>query len=185
MKPWQVLDETSLLRVDPWFHVTKQKIALPDGRVIDGYYQIHQRDYVEIVAGDTRGLVLGLWRYKHGPRRVNLGLPAGYVEEGESPRQAAERELREEAGLAAENWIPLGEFHLDGNRSQARCHIWLADHCLPVAASPSDDLEESRREWISINRWLRHIREGNVATLAVATAILLAARRGVRCQPLE
>lgn len=175
MKPWQASDETPLLRADPWFHVARQTIRFPDGRVVDDYYQIHLRDCVEIVARDARGPILGLWRYKHGPRRVNLGLPAGCLEDGEWPRSAAGRELREECGLASESWSSLGAFHLDGNRSQARCHIWLADRCFAAPAMPSDDPEESRFEWMTLDQWLDHIDSGAVATLAAAWAVTRAA----------
>ena len=168
-----MLGEKLCLRADPWFQVSKQTIALPDGRVVDDYYQIQQRDYVEIVVRNDCGLILGLWRYKHGPRRVNLGLPAGYLEEGESPRGAAERELLEECGLASESWSPLGVFHLDGNRSTARCHVWLAERCIPMPRVPSDDLEQSRTEWMELDQWMEHLETGAVATLAVAGSILL------------
>ena len=74
---------------------------------MNDYYQLDQRDYVEIVAWQ-HGKVFGLWRYKHGPRRVNLGLPAVYLEGQEDPLTAACRELREEAGLISDNWRYMG-----------------------------------------------------------------------------
>ncbi|MGH2499881.1 MAG: NUDIX hydrolase, partial [Candidatus Limnocylindria bacterium] len=53
--------------------------------------------------------------YKHGPRAVGLSLPAGYLDDGEEPLDAARRELREESGHEAEGWTSLGRFVVDGN----------------------------------------------------------------------
>jgi len=46
--------------------------------------------------------------YKYPLDRVSLEVVSGGIEEGETPRQSAERELREEAGLEAELWKDLG-----------------------------------------------------------------------------
>ena len=78
LQSWQVLKRELSLDCSPWLSLWRETIRLPDGREVDDYYQIEQRDYVVIAAWEN-GKVLGLWRYKHGPRRVNLGLPAGYL----------------------------------------------------------------------------------------------------------
>ena len=82
LQSWQVLKRELSLDCSPWLSLWRETIRLPDGREVDDYYQIEQRDYVVIAAWDN-GKVLGLWRYK--PRWVNLGLPAGYLERGEDP----------------------------------------------------------------------------------------------------
>jgi ADP-ribose pyrophosphatase YjhB (NUDIX family) len=53
-----------------------------------------------VVTAWQNGKVFGLWHYKHGPRRVNLGLPADYLESDEDALAAARRELHEGARLA-------------------------------------------------------------------------------------
>lgn len=170
LQEWQVLKRDLVLERSPWFSLWRETIRLPDGRQIDDYYQFEQRDYVEIAAWQD-GRVLGLWRYKHGPRRVNLGLPAGYLESGEEPLAAACRELREEAGLASENWRHLGSYNLDGNRGPARAHLFAALDCRTIAALPSDDLEEQTGVWLTPQQWGEHLAAGKVATLGAAVAV--------------
>lgn len=173
LRPWQVLDRKVLLSAAPWLEVASETICLPNGRIIEEYFQVSQRDYVEIVALDSRDRILGLWRYKHGPRRVNLGLPAGYLEEGETALVAAKRELREEAGLAARKWRHLGTFTVDGNRSQSRCHVVIAFDCRSTSRVASDDFEEAKEVWLTKRAWREALLAGSVATMGAAIAFML------------
>ena len=170
LQSWQVLRRELALDCPPWLSLWRETIRLPDGRELDDCYQLEQRDYVVIAAWQD-GKVLGLWRYKHGPRRVNLGLPAGYLENGEVPLAAAQRELREEAGLASANWQQLGSYCIDGNRSPACAHIFVAHDCRSIEAHPSDDLEEQIGEWLTPQQWEKYLATGKVATLGAAMAV--------------
>jgi ADP-ribose pyrophosphatase len=175
---WQVL-KRRLVFDCPWLSLWRETIRLPDGREIDDYYQLEQRDYV-VIAPWRNGKVLGLWRYKHGPRCVNLGLPAGYCERNENASDAARRELQEEAGLASDNWQQLGSYCVDGNRSGACAHIFVAHDCRSVETRASDDLEEQIRQWLTPQQWREHLIEGRVATLGAAMAVhagILACRK--------
>jgi ADP-ribose pyrophosphatase len=170
LKAWQVLKRELVLECRPWLSLWRETIRLTDGREIDDYYQIEQADYV-VVAPWQNGKVFGLWRYKHGPRRVNLGLPAGYVDSGEDALAAARRELQEEARLVSENWRLVGSYCVDGNRSQASAHIFVAQDCRPAEARPSDDLEEQIGEWLTPRQWGEYLAAGEVATLGAAMAV--------------
>src|SRR5947207_11562367 len=96
--------------------VWSEAVQLPDGRVVEEFSTIELPDYVVVVALTPDGRVVVERNYKHGPRRVCLNLPAGYLERGEEPLAAARRELLEETGYAAEEWVSLGGFAKDGNR---------------------------------------------------------------------
>jgi len=170
LQEWQVLKRECVLECPPWLSLWRETIRLPDGREIGDYYQIEQRDYVEIAAWQN-GKVFGLWGYKHGPRRVTLGLPAGYLEAGEDALAAARRELHEEAGLASENWQLYGSYCIDGNRGQARAHICVAHDCRSIEARPSDDFEVKIGQWLTPQQWGENLAAGCVATLGTAMAV--------------
>ena len=57
---------------------------------------------------------------------VDIGLPAGYIENDEKPIEAAKRELLEETGYEAEEFIPIGSYYQDQGCSSAYNHYFLA-----------------------------------------------------------
>ena len=72
---------------------------------------------------------------------VDVGLPAGYIEGNEEPIVAAQRELLEETGYEAKNFIPLGSFYQDQGCSGAYNHYFLATGCQKVKEQNLDEGE--------------------------------------------
>ena len=70
---------------------------------------IEQPPSVILVASDADEIVL-VRQYRPGAELEVLELPAGSIDVGESPAEAADRELAEECGLAVDGWTELGQF---------------------------------------------------------------------------
>lgn len=64
------------------------------------------------------------------------------MDAGEDPLGAARRELREEMGCEAADWVALGKYATDANRGVGVGYLFLAREAVFVAKSASDDLEE-------------------------------------------
>ena len=60
---------------------------------------------------------------------VGVSFPAGYIDEDEKGHQAAYRELKEETGYVADEYIYLDSFYQDQGVSSAYNHIYLANNC--------------------------------------------------------
>lgn len=146
LKPWRVLETRQLLDRSPWLSVFAETVETPEGRVVDSYYRVEQSDYAVIHAQTPDGLTLILRQYKHGARRVSPTFPAGGINKGEDPLEAARRELREETGYEAAEWRSLGSYVVQGNQHGCTCHMFQALGAVKVAEPDSGDLEEMRLE---------------------------------------
>ncbi|MDD1664697.1 MAG: NUDIX hydrolase [Methanomicrobiales archaeon] len=173
MKCWEVLERKCVVDASPWLKVARETIRLEDGRVVDDYYTIDEPDFAVVFAVTPREEVVGIWHYKHGPGRINLGLPAGYVKDGEPPLEAARRELLEETGYTAGSWKHLGSFSVHGNRGCGKAHVFSARDVVKTGDPVPDDLEEIRVELLSLPDLQEHLRKGDVATLGAAAAMAL------------
>lgn len=170
---WQILAERVLVDRPPWLWLSEQDVRLPDGRVIDGYLVAQAPDYAIIFARDREGRIVATEEYKHGPGRVVVHLPAGYLEPGEDPLLAAQRELREETGYEAASWRSLGVFCEDGNRGMGWGHYFLAQQAYPVVAADPGDLSEIRTILLTPAELRQAVYEGRVAVADVVACIML------------
>jgi len=94
---------------------------------------------VAIVAVDLDGQVVLVRQFREPVRGPLLELPAGVIDEGERPRDAAERELREETGLVGGRWRALATFWTSPGFLRERMHLFLAEDVEQGEADPDED----------------------------------------------
>jgi len=144
MQPWKTLARHTVLNYGKFLTVENHTVELPDGRVISDWPWVITPDYVNIMAVTEDGRFLCFRQTKYAVEGTTLAPVGGYLEPGEDPPAAARRELLEETGYEAAEWISLGHYRVDGNRGAGVAHLFLARGARRVADSRADDLEEQQ-----------------------------------------
>lgn len=101
---WNVEDSEILINRPPWLRARRDTVRLPDGRINREFYVLEYPDWVNVIAITTEGLFVVERQYRHGIGQTCLEICAGVMEKGESPLQAAIRELEEETGYVGGEW---------------------------------------------------------------------------------
>lgn len=177
MIPWKTLKRETVHHQPPWLIVEVHTVLLPDGRVIPDWPWIITPDYVNVVAETQEGRYLCFHQTKYGLDGVTLAIVGGFLEPGEAPLSAAQRELLEETGCEAQEWIDLGHYRVDPNRGVALGHLYLARGARRVAAPTQDDLEEQELLTLSRAELEAALERGEFKVLSWAAAVGLALRR--------
>lgn len=171
---WETIENKDLLVRDPWVKLSVQTVLLPNGNVVDDYYQIRLPEYAVVFAETTDGRVIIERQYKHGVGESSLVLPSGLIELGEAPLDAAQRELLEETGYSANDWRYIGGFVVNGNYGCGKAHIFIAHNASQVNEPNSGDLETITVLTMSLSEILEATYSGQVKVLSSAAAIALA-----------
>ena len=100
---WKVLD-TEYLFTRPWLTVRRDKVQLPNGTFHPEYYVLEYPTWINVIALTKDGKFVMVKQYRHGLGIVATELCAGVAEPGETPLEAAKRELLEETGFGGGEW---------------------------------------------------------------------------------
>ena len=179
LKPWQILETKEVFQAPPWIRILRQKIQLPDGRIINDYHQVRFSDFALVVASTSDGRILVERQYRHGIGKITLMLPAGTLNNGEEPLLAAQRELREETGYVSDDWKSLGRFTSSASYGCGTMYLFTAHNILKVSEADGADLEEIEILLMSVAELQSAIREGEMPTMSSVTAFALATHPGI------
>lgn len=119
-------------------NLRKDRVLLPNGKTAPREYVEH-RGGVAVLAVDEKGCVPLVRQYRYPLRSHLWEIPAGKLEIGENPDDAIVRELREEAGLEAQNVRSLGRFYATCGYSNEIIRLYLATGLTYVGARPDED----------------------------------------------
>ena len=173
-----ILLSSELLSSSPWRSVLADRLANGDGQT-SGYTYLDMPRAVFVVPATDSGEIAFVRQYRHPVRDWTLEVPAGSVAPGETPLDAARRELAEEVGGRAREWRHLSSFYSSSAHISLRSDAFLATGV--VLQTPARDAEEAMS--VVLLPWAEAVersRRGALAEGQTALAVLLAATAQVR-----
>ncbi len=175
METWKTLARTTVLqsRDGKYLTVENHRIGLPNGQIIEEWAWLITPDYINVVVVTAAGEFLCFRQTKYAVQGTSLAVVGGYLEPGEDPLAAAQRELLEETGFAAPTWIPLGAYAVDGNRGCGQAYLFLALDAQWVQPINADDLEEQALLLLSRAEVEAALARGEFKVLAWSAAMAL------------
>ena len=114
-RSWETLSSEIIVSRPPWLTVRHDSVKLPDGRINPEFYVLEYPDWVNVIAITEDGKYVMELQYRYGLGDTCTEICAGVMEKGETPEEAARRELLEETGYEGGKWSHL--MTISGNAS--------------------------------------------------------------------
>jgi ADP-ribose pyrophosphatase len=174
IRAWKTVSKRTILKQVKYLTVEMHTVRLPDGQIIPDWTWVIIPSAVNVLAVTEDNQFLCFRQTKYGLDGISLAPVGGMLEPDEAPLKAAKRELLEEMGYDAADWINLGSYVLEPNRGIATMHLFLALNAKQVSQPSSDDLED--QEIVMLNRAEieNALRSGDFKALAWTTVVALA-----------
>lgn len=167
--PWKIL-ESKYIR--PRFRI--DKCELPNGKFLDATI-FEFRSWANVVALTKNNEVVLIRQYRHGAQEVLWEIPGGVIEDGEDSLEGIKRELLEETGYAAKEFIFAGKLYPNPALQTNSMYCYLALNAEKVDAQNLDDGEDIEVELVPLDDVVEMTKRGefpNALDVAVLYQVL-------------
>lgn len=154
----------------PIFKVTEDRAVAPDGFEIQRAIVRHGGSAV-MLAVDDENRVLLVRQFRLPAQQHLWELPAGRLDEGETPLQTAKRELIEETGYRARRWKKLISFYPSPGYVSEKMTVFVATEIQQGDAAPMED-ERIECRWFTLGELEDWIRRGKISDAKTLVGIL-------------
>jgi 8-oxo-dGTP pyrophosphatase MutT (NUDIX family) len=142
------------------------------------FYVLDAPAWINVIPLMSDDRVVMIRQYRFGTEEETLEIPGGMCDEGESPAEAAHRELLEETGFAAGSLVELGSVHPNPAIQSNRCHSFLATDLRRIADPKPDPNEGFEEELVRLSEVPGLVTGGRIThSLVIGAFYLLNARK--------
>lgn len=145
-------------------------VKLPDGTTASREIVKHPGAVAVLAVHEGRLLLVDQFRQSMG--RCELEIPAGKLEKGEDPAEAAVRELQEETGYRCDKLTHLHSFYTSPGFADEIIHLYLAEQLSAGEMSPDED-EFLEVQEVTLEEALNLIAEGRIADAKTILAVYI------------
>jgi ADP-ribose pyrophosphatase len=133
--------ERRIAYASTYLDVVEKTVDLGGTRGVETFWSVRTAGYTAVVAVTEDGRIPLVRQFRPAVEAHVLELPSGAIDPGESPAEAARRELLEETGCESRELTPLGRLHVDSGRFETQQWGFFAQGVRIVDAAPSGDEE--------------------------------------------
>jgi 8-oxo-dGTP pyrophosphatase MutT (NUDIX family) len=173
---WTVHGERTIYDSD-WVKLTLVDVEVPGQQRFDHHVIRMPAKAAGTVVHDAALGVLLLWRHRFITDTWGWEIPAGRIDPGETPEEAARRETLEETGWEPGTTRPLVTFHPSNGLSDQKFNLFIADSATYVG-EPSDPGESERIEWVPLDEVRAIVARGEMPDGLSLTGITYALATG-------
>jgi ADP-ribose pyrophosphatase len=169
IKPWKCIRSNTPQSFRVFSVRTDRAVSPRTGNEHD-FHIIESRDWINIIPVTKDNQVVMVKQYRHGSREVTLEIPGGLVDPGDTPETAACRELLEETGYEAEQWVKIGAANPNPAIFNNCCHTFLARNIKKVKKPNLDQGEDIEVVLLPLSEIPKRIQKGDIDHAIVITA---------------
>ncbi len=159
IKLWEIISTKVLLDNDK-LKVVEDQVKLPNGKITSYVKHAPTKVHAVIaVAVNEKNEILIQREYSHPPQKIMWQLPGGSMQEGETPKDAALRELAEESGYSAHSVTELGSFFVHNRLSNKIQYAFLCTDIFEHKLAEDED-EFIENHWFSKDKVKKMISDG-------------------------
>lgn len=170
IKPWEKI-ASKLLGDFRIFKLRSDVRVSPRTGKEHDFFVLDSRDWVNVIALTPERQLVMIEQFRVGSNTVELEIPGGLMDAGESPVDAAVRELREETGYEGENARVLGRIFPNPAIQSNTCFTVLVENCRCVHRVQFDAGEDLQTQLVSAADAARLVAEGRIQHSLVAVGI--------------
>ncbi len=142
-----------------WMRVSRRTYRLPDGRLAE-WEMFGGGSTVGVLALTPERRLVMVRQFRPGPDRVVLNVAGGFVDAGETPIEAAARELEEETGYVSTD-LELVVTAMS-TASTGKRHVVIARDCVPGGVQNLDDYEDCEPVVLDVSTVREELRRGRM-----------------------
>ena len=148
---WQKTSEEYLIK-NKWIGVKKASYDLPNGHHVEDYYLVEKPDIVVAVVINEHNQAFLIKEWERGIEKIGYKFPAGSIDQNETPKKAAEREILEEVGASGKTTF-LGNSSVEpGLMTNTAHYFFLQTNTSNLTQPTTEDSELFTSEWVPINQ---------------------------------
>jgi ADP-ribose pyrophosphatase len=158
---WQI-DHSEELMDARIFKVRQDWSSVPETERTGNFFVLQSPDWVNIVPVTPDRQVLLVAQFRHGTGTISLETPGGLIDQGETPEEAAARELREETGYTASSFRILTQTDANSAFMTNQFTAVLAEGAVLTDPTAWDEHEELEPRLVSLEELSGLLRSGAI-----------------------